>query len=283
MRTISLKPINDTMVWDQCRGKIFSKKGGWKIGSGVFSHGYSMMDDLVGEVSYTQVQILNAVGTLPEKRVADWIEAVCICLSWPDPRIWCNQIGALGGTARTSVVAATVSGVLAADSTMYGSRPLLKGVEFIQKALKQKQSLSISAEEIVQRVAKKNRGKATIVGYARPIASGDERVVAMERVTNQLGFEIGEHLHLAYEINEILTRDHRESININGYVSAFLSDQGYSADQIYNIGCICVSSGVTACYVDAADRVAGSFLPLRCDDVDYQGKPPRTVPDNKLC
>ena len=278
-----MKPINDTMVWDQCRGKIFSKKGGWKIGSGVFSHGYSMMDDLVGEVSYTQVQILNAVGTLPEKRVADWIEAVCICLSWPDPRIWCNQIGALGGTARTSVVAATVSGVLAADSTMYGSRPLLKGVEFIQKALKQKQSLSISAEEIVQRVAKKNRGKATIVGYARPIASGDERVVAMERVTNQLGFEIGEHLHLAYEINEILTRDHRESININGYVSAFLSDQGYSADQIYNIGCICVSSGVTACYVDAADRVAGSFLPLRCDDVDYQGKPPRTVPDNKLC
>lgn len=39
--------------WDERRGKIQSKKGGWVVGKGVFNHGYSMMDDLVGKASYT--------------------------------------------------------------------------------------------------------------------------------------------------------------------------------------------------------------------------------------
>jgi hypothetical protein len=270
---------NRQKFWDGRRGKIFSHKGGWRIEDGVIrSHGYSMMDDLVGEVSYFQVLILNAVGRLPERRLADWVEAVYICLSWPDPRIWCNNIGALGGTARTSVVSATVAGILAADSTMYGSRPLLQGVTFIQDALQRKNEFSLSAEEIVRQEIQKSRGKVTITGYARPIASGDERVVAMERVTRQLRFDVGEHLRLANEINDVLMESHGESININGYVSAFLSDQGYTPEEVYSIGCICVNSGVTACYVDSAGRAPGSFFPLRCKDIEYQGKAAREVP-----
>ena len=43
---------------DQRRGKIFSKAGGWFPGKGVFNHGYSMLDDLVGEKSYFQILVL---------------------------------------------------------------------------------------------------------------------------------------------------------------------------------------------------------------------------------
>jgi len=100
----------------------------------------------------------------------------------------------------------------------------------------------------------------------------------MERVTTQLGFEIGKHLQLAYEINDVLMKEHGESININGYVSAFMSDHNYSAKEIYKICGMCVSSGVTACYVDTADKPHGSFFPLRCEDIEYQGKPAREVP-----
>ena len=106
--------------WDQRRGTIQSKKGGWVVGKAIFNHGYSMMDDLVGKVSYMQVLVLNATGRLPERPVADWLDAIHICLSWPDPRIWCNQIGALGGAMRASVVASTTAGVLAADAKSYG-------------------------------------------------------------------------------------------------------------------------------------------------------------------
>ena len=271
------KPGQAKNIWDSYHGKIYSHNGGWRIGEGVKSHGYSMMEELVGGVSWFQVMMLNVLGRLPEKRLADWLEAIYICLSWPDPRIWCNQIGALGGSSRASVVASTVAGVLAADSTMYGTRPLLAGVRFIQAALQDK-LLGKSAQLIVAEEVKKHRGKVNLMGYARPIASGDERVTAMERVSRELGFETGAHLKLAYEIDEVLQRDYQEGMNINGYVSAFLSDQGFTAEEIYRLCAMCITSGVTACYVDSSERPADAFLPMRCDDVEYTGKPPREIP-----
>ena len=275
---LSKADSSNTEFWDQQRGVIRSRKGGWIIGQGVFSHGFSMMDDLVGEVSYMQVVILNVTGRLPERRLANWIEAVHICLSWPDPRIWCNHIGALGGTVRASAVASTVAGVLAADSRTYGTRPLIEGVGFIQNALKKKQA-GISVEQIVETECAHHGGKPFIMGYARPLAKGDERIISMERVTADLDFPVGKHLELAYDIERVMIRDFDESMNINGYVSAFMSDQGFTPEEIYRIFQAVVSSGVTACFVDSSDRPPGSFLPLRCDDIDYQGQPPRSLHD----
>ena len=263
--------------WDERRGKIQSKKGGWVIGKGIFNHGYSMMDDLVGKVSYMQVVVLNATGRLPERAVADWLDAVHICMSWPDPRIWCNQIGALGGAARTSVVAATTAGVLAADAKSYGSKTLIQGVRFIQAALLDFKR-GLSADEIIRNECAKHRGKPNIMGYARPLAKGDERVVAMERVQQELGLPSGEHLQLARKIEQSLLKDFDESMNINGYMSAFLSDLGYTDEEVYRIFAVLVTSGVTACYVDTRDKAPDAFLPLRCADIEYAGKTARPVP-----
>jgi citrate synthase len=131
---------------DARRNKIFSHNGGWFPGKGVYCHGFSMLDELVGKKTYFQIMILNATGRLVEKSVADWSEGIYGCLSWPDPRIWCNQIGALAGTARASNLVATVMGSLAADSRTYGSLPIVEGATFIQQSLKKyKDGMSVAA------------------------------------------------------------------------------------------------------------------------------------------
>lgn len=260
------------------RSKVFSKTGGWFPGRGVYSHGFSMLEELVGKKTYFQIVILNATGRLVEKPLADWVEAIFGCLSWPDPRIWCNQIGALAGTARASNLAATVMGCLATDSRTYGSLPIIEGVTFIQKALQRyKQGTSVAT--IVQEVADANGGKPLIVGYVRPIAKGDERLEAMEKVSRNLGLRQGEHLTLAYEIEKFMREHYDEGMNINGYAAAVLSDHGFASQEIYQICPVAVASGVTACYLDTLKRPPNSFLPLRCDDVEYQGQAPRAVPD----
>lgn len=262
---------------DGRRGKIFSKKGGWFPGRAVYCHGYSMLEELIGEKSYFQIVILNATGKLVERKLADWMEAICGCLSWPDPRIWCNQVGALAGASRTSVVAATSMGCLASDSKAYGPFTLLGGVEFIQEAVK-KHKGGMSAYDIVTEVTNANRGKPYIVGYIRPIAKGDERLETMERVSESLGFEEGEHLTLAYAIEKVLMEKFDEGMNINGYMSAFLSDQGFSPKEIYSVYSMMVASGVTACYTDTYEKSPESFLPMRCDDIEYLGAGRRPVP-----
>lgn len=263
---------------DQRRGKVISNTGGWFPGKGVFSHGYSMLEELVGEKTYFQILILNSTGKLVDKPLADWVEALYGCLSWPDPRIWCNQIGALAGTVRTSVMAATAMGSLAADSRIYGVFPLLESVAFIRAALVKHQA-GATPSAIIQDAFAACTGKPYIMGYRRPIAKGDERLEVMEKVGAKLGFSVGEHMRLAYKIEKTLLAECDEGMNINGYMSAFLADQGFTADEAYQMFAMLVASGVTACYLDTYKRPPNTFLPLRCEDIDYQGTPRRAVPD----
>lgn len=133
------KPVkNDTSFWDSRRGFIHTKKGGWVINEAIHNHGYSMLDDLVGTASFFQVLFLNVTGRLPKRKLTDWLEAYFICLSWPDPRIWCNQAGSLAGTMQTSPLAAVGAGILASDSIMYGPRTTMEATKFITTALTKK-------------------------------------------------------------------------------------------------------------------------------------------------
>ncbi|MEJ2200586.1 MAG: hypothetical protein P8X63_06185 [Desulfuromonadaceae bacterium] len=90
----------DNSFWDSRRGVIRSRKGGWKMGQGVFSHGFNLLEELVGEHSYFQVMLLHATGRMPERRFADWLEAAFICLSWPLVKLFdesMNINGNVGG------------------------------------------------------------------------------------------------------------------------------------------------------------------------------------------
>jgi len=272
---------NNTTFWDKRRNTFKTHKGGWVIGEAVYNHGYSMMDELVGEKSFFQVLLLNITGKLPEKKLTDWLEASFICLSWPDPRIWCNQIGSLAGTARTSPVAAVSMGILASDSRLYGPGTLLAATEFIINAGKEAQSGKTVPNIVNNELARKaliSSARPVVVGYARPLAKGDERVTAMERVGRQLGFDIGMHLQLAYDIHGHLVKHHDEGINLAGYCAAFLADQNFTAKEINRIFSTWVHSGVHACYAEAKDRPADSFLPQRCDDIKYTGPQSRQLP-----
>lgn len=271
---MSLK-TSDTSFWDQRRNKIHSRKGGYRIGEDVYLHGNSLLGDLIYNASYMQVVVLNATGKYPSKAFTQWLESLFIALSWPDPRIWCNHMGALAGTTRSSVIAATTMGVLAADSRFYGiGTVIVQGVSFIQDAMERHQK-GDAVKDIVYDNCK--LGKPYIMGYARPLASGDERVEAMIKIADSLGFEQGEHMKLAFQIHDILQNEFNESININGYLSAFFSDQGYTPIEVCNILSCLVASGVTGCYVEESDKPGESFLPMRCDDIEYTGPAPRSL------
>ncbi|MCI5167421.1 MAG: hypothetical protein D3903_15330, partial [Candidatus Electrothrix sp. GM3_4] len=104
---------------------------------------------------------------------------------------------------------------------------------------------------------------------------------AMERVTNNLGFEIGEHLRLAYKIEKVLIEKFNERMNIGGYRCAFLVDQGLTPIEIYRLLSPVAQASVLACYVEASDSPPESFFPLRCDDINYRGKMSRLVPTSR--
>ncbi|MCW5202578.1 hypothetical protein VU12_06520, partial [Desulfobulbus sp. US4] len=177
----------------------------------------------------------------------------------------------------TSPVAAVGGGILASDSTMYGPGTTMETTKFIIDALK-KNKVGMSVDEIVAEKQRTTSSIPKIAGYIRPIASGDERIPAMERVTKKLGFKVGKHLALAYEIEEVLIKKFNERMNIGGYRCAFLLDQALTPIEIYRLLSPIAQASALACYAEASDSPPESFFPLRCDDIDYQGKISRSVP-----
>lgn len=266
-------PLNDTTLWDGLRGIIRSRIGGWRVGQDILIHGRGLLSELVGEVSYVQLLVLNVTGRLPEGRLADWVEGTFMCLSWPDARIWCNQIATYAGTLRASPVAAVSAGLLASESRLYGPGTALASTGFIVEALQSRQAGQTPAE-IVAGFRRRHRTRA-VPGFGRPVARGDERVVAMKRFARQLGFAVGPHLALADAVESVLRDEAGESMNLAGYITAFLADLGYSAEEIHAIYAICVQGGLLACYREAVTGAPDTFMPMRVDDVRYTGPAPR--------
>ncbi len=269
--------MNRAEHWDQFRGVIRTRKGGWQIGKGVTSYGHSLLGELMPGHPFFSVLILNVTGTLPEPRLARWFEAFFIAMSWPDPRMWCNFIGALGGSVRATPIASIAAGVCASDSAIYGPGTIPKSCEFIATATAD-YALGVSVGDIVER-EQKLRGVPAVPGYYRPFAKGDERVGPIHTyATKVLAFGEGAHLQMAQRVHDYLEREYQERMNLAGYITAFLLDQGMTPAQIHVVSSFCTNAGIHACYAEQAnDRPPGSILPLRCDDIDYIGVAPRTV------
>ncbi len=263
--------------WDERRGKIKSKKGGWRIGTKVESHGYDLVNDFVGKCSYMQIVILNATGKMPTREFSAWIEAAFICLSWPDSRVWCNRVGALGGTVHATPMASVSAGNMAAESLAYGPRTFIKGMNFIKSAYKTIREDGVAVADFIQNEVDAHGGKPHLMGYARPLVRGDERVSALERVARDNGFEVGPYVSLAFEIEEELAKKFDEVMNLNSYMSAFMIDQGVTSTDACRIYSAMVVSGVAASYVDNVDDKPGLFSPLQVDDIEYRGESERKV------
>lgn len=266
-------PLNDTALWDGLRGIIRSRIGGWRVGQDILIHGRGLLSELLGEISYMQLLMLNVTGRLPERRVADWVEGTFMCLSWPDARIWCNQIATYAGTLRASPVAAVSAGLLASESRLYGPGTALAATGFIVEALEAHRA-GHSPVEIVAGFRRRHRTRA-VPGFGRPVARGDERVVAMKRLAQKSGFDVGPHLALADAVEAVLRDEAGESMNLAGYLAAVLSDLGYSAEESHTLYAICVQGGLLACYREAVTGAPDTFMPMRVDDVRYTGPAPR--------
>ena len=262
--------------WLKARNRIDTDIGKWTGGVGVDVRGYSLFDDLFNKISYMQMLVLNATGKMITAELGKWLENNFMCMSYPDARIWCNQMGAFAANTHSSPTAATVAGCLAADSRVYGgSQTSEYAMTFIQQALQRHQT-GETIEQIVASVPVK-QGKPAIVGFARPVARTDERIEPHREMSQSLGFEIGPHMALANAISEYTEKHFNMGINIGGYTGAFMSDQGFTPREVYLIKNLCVASGVTATYTDNQKPQRKSFLPLQCDDVAYTGHAKRSV------
>src|SRR5690606_32081224 len=191
-----------------------------------------------------------------------------VSTSFPEPSIWPNHVAALAGSVRSTAGLSIMAGQVLTEALVYGNRPLLKCLDFFQRAgsaLDRGASLeSFVEQELAER--------GTIFGYGRPLARLDERIPHVLAFADEQGWGQGRHLRMALDVYRYLNKTRGLSINVAALYSSLAADMGFQCEEFHLFMSLCVFAGMSPCYLDARRRPEGSFFPMRVSSIQYQGK-----------
>ncbi len=243
-------------------------KGAWFPGESVFYRQKSLFKDF-GDSSWMALLLYGIKDEMPTPEKAKMVEKIwSLSSSFPDPRLWNNRVAALSGSARSTGSLAVAAATGVTEATIYGSRPVFLGAEFLRE-MSDRSAKGEMLEELVIARLKKDRH---LPGFGRPIISKDERIGPLLQEAEALGFGSGRFVELVKSIEEILRKKrYKIKSNVAIYCAALFSDLGYNPRQSYMIAVLAFSAGIVPCYLDAVEKPEGVLFPIPCQAIDYSG------------
>lgn len=249
--------------------RLETRMGAWFPGQRVVFRGKDLFADF-GATSWMGLLLYGITGRSFSDTQVRLFEGIWkLCTSYPDPRLWNNRVAALAGTARSTAVLGISAANAVSEATIYGRRPDIRAFDFLLRM----QARVEQGAELGEAVITELKEKRALAGYGRPVVRVDERIEPLCRLADELGLGGGKYLLLAREIEKILVHSRwRLSMNVAIVAAALAAEQGLSRREYYYYLTLSFSAGMFPCYIDAADKKEGSFLPLRCERIQYGGK-----------
>lgn len=257
---------------EQCEDHWETELGGSLLGERVVARGKDLFTEF-NHYSWHKYLLLMITGREFSDKDIEFLDKFwMLAISYPDPRIWSNRIGALAGTVRSTAHLGISAGCAGAEARIFGGQALIAAADFIVKCAK-KVKKGCELEKIVYSELKNGK---SIYGFGRPVSRKDERIKPLEELMEKYDYCQGKHVLLVYRINEILKKGGCSmQMNAGGLIAAIGADLGLSAYEFYLWLVNGFNAGTTACYLDALNKQEGTLFPLRCERIYYQGMPKR--------
>ncbi len=243
--------------------------GAWFPGERVVLRGQDLFHNLK-ELSWMALLLYAITGRILDERQVRLFEGIWrISSSYPEPRLWNNRIAALAGSARSTGSLGVSVAIAVSEAAIYGQRPLVRAMDFLLRAQEQLNQ-GANLTDIVRIELKKHRG---IAGFGRPVVRTDERIAPLMALVEELGYGDGVYVNLVFEVEKILLEGGwRLHMNVAALDAALVADQGLTVDQFYMYMILCFTAGIVPCAIDTSRQPAGTFFPLRCSRIQYEGK-----------
>ncbi len=264
-----------------CEHHWKTNMGAWFPGERVVLRGKDIFHDL-NDYSWMKLLLYGITGKSFSDKQLELFEGIwTLCTSYPDPRLWNNQVAALAGTARSTMALGMSASIAVSEAIIYGFRPLVasqKLLHLVHHRCQHGEKLDDVVTDILatgddgRPGAGKNRTVARLPGYGRPIVHGDERIKPLMSLARRLGYDKGDLVTIAFEIEESLqTRGSSLRMNIAALMGALTADQGMSSREYYFYMIQCFSAGIIPSAISTFEQTEGSFFPARCTRIHYQG------------
>ncbi|MCB1661660.1 MAG: hypothetical protein H6995_14985 [Pseudomonadales bacterium] len=256
-----------------CEDKWVTEMGAWIAGERVVFRGKDLFKEL-HSMRWMGLLLYGITGReFNDKQIRLFEGLWVLSVSYPDARIWNNRVAALTGSAKATGSLGISAATAVSEAKVYGKQADLAAIEFIKRAKRHKDQ----GGDLTELVKAELHTKRAIGGFGRPIIMKDERIAPVMRLVKDLEYHQGECLKIAFEIEQILISERfRMRMNVGGLVAAIASDQNLSALEYYYYVLLAFTAGHFPCFIEAQDyKMEGTFFPLRCERVSYQGKPHR--------
>ncbi len=248
---------------DTAMGKAF-------LAERVVLRGQDLHHDLA-DLDWFGLHLFAITGRRFSREALELLGYLWACTSYPDPSIWPNNTAALAGSVRSTAGLAMAAGLVSSEAGLFGVKPLVKVLDFFHRARARR-----AAGQTVEDIVEAEIAEAGLVyGYGRPLASLDERVPHVIRKAEALGFGEGECFRMALAIHDHVGRTRGIGMNIAALDGALGADLGFTPAEFQLYMNLIVYAGQPPCFLDAAARPEGTFFPVRCAAVAYDGPPPR--------
>lgn len=253
--------------------RLKTRMGQAFIGTRAVFRGHDLHADLLG-MDWLELFVFGITGRRFHANALRLLHAMWVCTSYPDARIWNNRVAALAGSTRSTPALGVSAALAMSEATIYGGHPFMRAIDFLQQAQREVDR-GVSVDALVGRELEQRR----VYGYGRPLACVDERLPWLTGMARELGLDGGPHLRLAREVERILVvRDARLRMNYAALMAALAADLGMSAREFHHFQVPVFLAGMSPCFIEAAERPAGTVFPLSCAHITYEGPAKRSWP-----
>lgn len=187
--------------------------------------------------------------------------------SYADPSIWPNNNSALAGSVRTTASLGLMSGMVVSEASLYGRRPDKRSIDFFLRAGKAIDDGMTLHDFIELELSLYKR----VFGYGRPLAKLDERIPHTINKMDELDLKDRRYFKLALDVYRYLNEKKGLSINVAALDAAICADCGFNAEEYHLFMIPAFLSGMVPCFMESKSKPEGTFFPLRCESVVYQG------------
>lgn len=270
---------NGPELLQECVGVLRSRMGTFYAGSHVIFRGHDLHADLK-DMDWVELYVFGITGRRFSPQQMHVLHSIWTYTSYPDVRLWNNRVAALAGSARSTGNLGVAAALAVSEASIYGRGIDMRAITFQLETRNRLGERSIDdadsrgiIEDCIRRELKERR---SIAGFGRPILDKDERNPHMLELLRTLGLDQGEHLRLAFAIEETLaTGGWRMKMNYAGLAAAIAADFGFSPREYYLYLFPAFLAGMQPCFIEAADRQEGTLYSAACADILYEGPPPR--------
>lgn len=245
---------------------------GYATGSDNVFRGLSMNDDVMGKIGHWSIISLSIGGEVLSRKNEIYLESIITATNACDPHIW---------PLKLAWFAAGYGHPLSGMASTYGSlaRAQVGPYAINRAALQLEHCMTLNSEQLREFLLKQKESRtiegAGVVGRAK-----DERLVAMQTICSDMGYDNTPRMKKRVDIESILNEFNLET-NAAGMWACIALDLGYSPKQAELLISIALSTAIYANAYDASETQSQLLRDLPYSVVEYTGKSSRLSPKAK--